>query len=344
MHSVDVLVVGGGQAGLATAAWLGRLAPSLSCQVLEAHDHLGTSWESRWDSLRLFTPRRFSALPGLTFPDGPGECPTRLEMAAYLRAYAAAFALPVVLSRPVTRLVKNNLGFLVNGELQARHVVVASGPFLEALVPAVAADLGVRQLHSSAYRRPTDLPAGKVVVVGGGDSAAQIALELSSDRPVTLLAGGEPWYLPTHVAGVSTYTWLRASGVLSASADGPVVRAVRRRGEAIFGTELRTAVKAGRIRLLPRRVVGAESEALRLDDGSTLAVSTVLWCTGFRASYPWLDVSGALNENRQPIHTCGASPVHGLHWMGLPWQRRLDSSIVHGAGPDARATVMRIMA
>lgn len=346
MSDVDVLVIGAGQAGLGTAYWLQQLAPDLTTLVVDEGGRLGQSWEDRWDSLRLFTPRRYSALPGLTFPPGPSPYPTRLEMADYLARYAAQHQLPVQLN---TRVDLVRPGFTVSTPTEvhtARDVVLATGPFQDPFVPAASGQLSeqVHQVHSLHYHRPQDLPAGDVAVVGGGNSAAQIALELSAQRRVTLVAPQPPWYVPARVLGVTSYWWLSVLGILDADAEGRLARRLRRRGDAIFGTELRQPLRQGQIGLRPHRVVGAAERSLHLADGSELPVTNVVWCTGFHARYDWLDVPGAFDADGNPAHEQGASPVPGLHWMGLPWQSTLDSSIVHGVNADARRTAERVLA
>jgi putative flavoprotein involved in K+ transport len=343
-ESLDVLVVGAGQAGLGTAYWLTR-SPGLRVLVVDRNP-VGQSWVDRWDSLVLFTPRRFSALPGLAFPAGPTRCPTRLEMADYLRGYAEHFDLPVRTGVEVRRITTAAGGFEVetsDGALGARHVVLAAGPFARPHVPPVAAGLSprVHQLHSSAYRSPQDVPAGDVLVVGGGNSAAQLAVELSSTHRVTVAAPRPPWYLPTSVLGVDLYRWLWLSGVLDARADSRLARRVQRRGDPVVGQELRDLVLAGRTTVVPHRVVGADGDEVLLADGTALPVTSVLWCTGYRPDTSFLDVPGAVDADGAPVHTAGASPVAGLHWMGLPWQTRLGSSIVHGVDRDARAVAER---
>jgi putative flavoprotein involved in K+ transport len=342
---VDVLVVGAGQAGLGTAYWLTR-DPGLRVLVID-RAAVGQSWVDRWDSLVLFTPRRFSALPGLAFPAGPSRCPDRLEMAAYLRSYAEQFDLPVRTGVEAHRLTGTSGAFVAEtsqGRVRARHVVLASGPFSRPHLPPAAASLSpqVHQLHSSGYSSPEDVPPGEVVVVGGGNSAAQLAVELSATHRVTVVCPREPWYLPTSVLGVDLYWWLRLTGVLNADADSHVARHVRRRGDAIVGRELQEHARSGRITVVPRRVVAAEGERLTLADGTGLRVSSVLWCTGFRPDTAWLDVPGAADAEGAPVHTAGASPVAGLHWMGLPWQTRLNSSIIDGVDRDARAVAQRV--
>jgi putative flavoprotein involved in K+ transport len=341
----DVLVVGAGQAGLGTAWWLTRTGVG-DVVVLDAGE-VGGSWLRRWESLQLFTPRRFSRLPGLRFPAGPTASPSRTEMAGYLRTYAGRLGVPVRTGTPVTRLTSGPDGFCAqtpDGPVRARQVVLAVGPFTRPRVPAAAQELdpAVHQLHSSAYHRPTDVPPGPVLVVGGGNSAAQLAVELTTTHPVTVVAPREPRFLPERRLGVSVYWWLLLSGLLNAGSDSRVARGVRRRGDAVVGRDLARLRDAGTIGWLTGRVVGAQGSALRLDDGRTVEVTSVLWCTGSLPETGWLDVPGALDDDGLPLHDCGASPVPGLHWMGLPWQTRVNSSIIDGVDRDARRTARRI--
>lgn len=336
----DVVVVGGGQAGLGTARWLARRGVR-DVVVLEAGE-VGHSWTDRWDSLQLFTPRRFSSLPGRPFPRGRTRSPSRTEMAAYLRSYAAD--LPV---REHVRVERLAPGFVLQtsaGELRARCVVLATGPFSRPSVPASASGLddAVWQRHSSQYCRPSDVPPGDVLVVGGGNSAAQLALELSRDHRVHVAASRPLWFLPEDVLGISMYWWTLLTGVLNAPADARVSRYVMRRGDAIVGTQLRDLVRRGTVTTTTSRVVGAAGREVHLQDGTHLPVTNVLWCTGFRPDTSFVDVPGALDDDGAPLHEQGASPVPGLSWVGLPWQTRLNSSIIDGVDRDARQTADRV--
>ncbi|MDQ3715222.1 MAG: NAD(P)-binding domain-containing protein, partial [Actinomycetota bacterium] len=199
--------------------------------------------------------------------------------------------------------------------------------------------------HSSDYRRPADVPNGPVLVVGGGNSAAQLAVELAdAGRQVSIASPGRLWYLPESVLGFSMYWWIYLTGVLNADREARVSRYIRRRGDAIVGTQLRELVRDGRARLFPHRVVGAHGHHVDLADGSTLPVTSVIWCTGFRLDTSWIDIAGATDDAGVPVQDDGESPVPGLHWMGLPWQTRLNSSLIDGVDRDARATARRITA
>ncbi len=343
---MDALIIGAGQAGLGVAYWLRRIT-GLEVQIVE-RAAVGNSWLERWDNLRLFTPRRFSALPGMPFPAGE-DFPSRLEVAEYLRCYADRFQLPVETGHQVRRLTKSGGVFCAEtnrADIRARHVVVAGGPFAQPYLPPASRKLDgvVFQLHSADYRRPADVPDGEVVVVGGGNSAAQLALELSPTHRVTMVSPHPPWFLPVTLLGADLYWWLYLTGTLNARTSSPVSRYVRRRGDAIIGTDLRRQVQTGRVRLLTQRVTGASGQELVLADGSLVPAPNVLWCTGYRTDLRWLDLAGALDRSGEPVHRRGASPVPGLHWMGLPWQTRLNSSIINGVDRDAHATAKRIRA
>src|SRR3954453_8796404 len=195
----DVVVVGGGQAGLA-AGWHLRQR-GLRFLVLEAAAALGDTWRTRWDSLRLFTPAEHDALPGLPFPAPAGTYPGKEAVAEYLEDYAAAFALPVELDARVTGLRRTDGGFQIgtaDRTYTARQVIVATGPFQTPFVPALAAGLdgSVTQLHSAEYRGPDPLPDGPALVVGGGNSGFQIPEELARTRQVELSIGSAYPALP----------------------------------------------------------------------------------------------------------------------------------------------------
>lgn len=349
-EAVDVLVVGAGQAGLGAGYWLAR-DTSLSFLLVDGAERLGQSWRQRWDSLVLFTPRRFSSLPGTRMPRSTGEYASRDQMADYLASYAEQQRLPVRLGTRVDSVdLAPGGGFVVGtttGVVRAQHVVVATGPYTAPLVPDAASGLApaVSQLHSSDYRAPADLPGQHVLVVGAGNSAAQLAVELHrAGRQVTVAAPGGMWFLPSRVLGVSAYWWFWLTGILNSPSRSRVSRLVRSRGDGIIGRELQALVADGSVRMVRERVVGARGDVVVLDDASEVRVDAVLWCTGFRPDHGWLRVPGALDDQGRPVHDAGRSPVPGLHWVGLPWQTRLNSGIIDGVDRDARAAVRRIAA
>ena len=333
--SYDVVVIGGGQAGLATAWHLAR--HGLDHVVLEAAGELGHSWRSRWESLRLFTPAEYDGLPGMAFPASAGTYPGRDDVARYLRDYAAAFDLRVELGAPVTRLSRSATGFDIRtpgGTVRSRQVVVATGPFQVPVTPPPGArlDESVRQLHSADYRGPHDLPRGPVLVVGGGNSGFQIAEELAAARPVDLSIGSENPLLPQRFLGRDLFWWLRRLGLLRVTAGSRLARRMQSRGEFVIGTPRRRLQAAG-VRFRPR-LLDASGRTVRFADGSTLDVGTILWATGYRSDHSWIDVAGVV-EGGAVVHRRGVTDVPGLYFVGLPWQHTRGSALLGFVGDDA---------
>jgi putative flavoprotein involved in K+ transport len=338
-ESFDVVVVGGGQAGLAAAWHLSR--SRLRYVVLEADAQLGHSWRSRWDSLRLFTPAEHDALPGKPFPAAAGTYPGKEAVADYLRDYAATFELPVELDARVTLLHPTDAGFRVETECRdftARQVIVATGPFQVPVVPALAAGLAdsVPQVHSSGYRSPADLPDGPVLVVGGGNSGFQIAEELASTRPVELSLGSTYPALPQRMLGRDLFWWATRLGLMRVTAGSRLGRRMQARGEFVIGSNRQGLERAG-VSFRPR-LVGAAGRTVRFADGSSRDVAVVVWATGYRSDYSWIDIPGALRDGRVP-HRRGVSDVPGLYFLGLPWQHTRGSALLGFVGDDAAHVV-----
>jgi putative flavoprotein involved in K+ transport len=279
---LDVIVIGAGQAGLA----LGWHLAQQDCRflIVDAAPEIGPSWRTRWDSLRLFTPAEYDALPGMDFPAPAGTYPTKDQVADYLAAYAASFRLPVMLRTAVTRLERSADRYVVHttqGELRARQVVIATGPFQRPVVPGVAAALGgdVVQLHSSHYRNPAQVPDGPVLVVGAGNSGLQITEELAATREVTLAVGTRSPELPQRFLGKDLFWWLTRLGMLTKSADSRLARRMRARGgDLVIGSSIKALERRG-VAVRPR-VTSADISTVTFADGSRLAPRTVVWATG----------------------------------------------------------------
>lgn len=333
---LDVIVVGAGQAGLALAWHLKR--QDRRFVVLDSAHELGHSWRSRWDSLRLFTPAQYDGLPGMAFPAPADTYPSKDEVADYLVAYAARFELPVLLRTTVTRLERSDDRFVVHtnqGRLRARQVVVATGPFQTPVVPAVARGLGagVVQLHSADYRRPGQLPEGPVVVVGAGNSGLQIADELADTHAVTLAVGSLSPQLPQRFLGRDLFWWLTRLGMLEKTVDSRLVRRMRARGgDLVIGSSLRALRRRG-VDVAPR-VMSADGREVVLEDGVRVPARSVVWATGFRSDYSWIDVPHALHDGR-PVHRRGVTEVPGLYFLGLPWQHTRGSALLGFVRHDA---------
>lgn len=335
----DVVVIGGGQAGLA-AAWHLRQR-GLRFLVLEAAEELGHTWRTRWESLRLFTPAERDALPGLPFPAPAGTYPGKEAVAEYLRDYAAAFDVPVELNARVTGLRRSEAGFRLgtaDREFAARQVIVATGPFQTPFVPALAAGLddSVTQVHSAGYRSPDALPEGPALVVGGGNSGFQIAEELAQTRPVDLSVGSTYASLPQRLVGRDLFWWLTGLGLMRVTAGSRLGRRMQARGEFLIGSSRRGLQRAG-VRFRPR-LVEAAGRTVRFADGTSREVGVVVWATGFRPDYAWIDIPGVLRDGRV-AHSRGVTDIPGLYFVGLAWQHTRGSALLGFVAADAAHVV-----
>jgi len=327
-------VIGGGQAGLAMGHHLARRGFDFT--ILEAGDGPAEAWRGRWDSLRLFTPARRDALPGRPFPGDPYRYPTRDEVAAYLTGYAAE--LPVSYGSRVRALRRDgDDGFRLELDddraVEARQVVVATGPFQVPRIPDLALGLSpeLRRLHSSAYRRPADLPDGPVLVVGGGNTGFQIAEELAATREVHLAIGSRQTPLPQRMLGRDLFDWLIALRAMRVTVGSRIGRRMSER-EALVGSSPRGARRLG-ITLHPR-AVSSSGAAVAFEDGSRIEPAAVIWATGFELDHGWIDAP-VFDERGAVVQDRGVTSVPGLSFLGLPWMRTRGSALLGWVGEDA---------
>lgn len=338
----DTIIIGGGQAGLSTGYFLQQQGRDFI--ILDASERIGDSWRRRWDSLRLFTPARFDGLAGLPFPAPPDSFPTKDQMADYLEAYAAHFNLPVRTGIRVDCLTRAGDRFVVTaGDLrfEADHVVVAMASYQQPRIPPFARDLdaGITQLHSSDYHNPTQLREGGVLIVGAGNSGAEIALEVSRSHE-TWLAGRDTGHVPFRIESRAARILLRPlfrvvfHRLLTTST--PVGRRARPKFLAHGGTLIRTKpqdLEAAGVRRVPR-VAGVDDGLPTLEDGRTLDVRNVIWCTGFHPGFSWIDLP--VFGEMEPPHTRGiVAGVPGLYFVGLAFLYAASSTMIHGVARDA---------
>jgi putative flavoprotein involved in K+ transport len=332
---LDAVIIGGGQAGLAMAWHLTQR--ELRPVVLEAASRVGESWRSRWDSLRLFTPAQYDALPGMPFPAAADTYPTKDPVGDYLERYAAELSAPVRLNTRATDLRRVGDLFEVGAAsevFRTARVVVATGPFQVPFVPAPAQklDASVTQVHSAEYRNPLQLPDGPVLVVGGGNSGLQIAEELAASREVHVSVGENPPMLPQRIAGRDLFWWLTQSRLLRVPATSRLGRRVQARGEFVIGTSRRKLKRAG-VQFRPR-LVDADVHTVRFADGTSLDVGVVVWATGYRSDYSWIHLPDVVQDGRV-IHGRGVTDVPGLYFIGLSWQHTRGSALLGFVGDDA---------
>ena len=351
---VQVIVIGGGQAGLSVGYCLAQRG--LSFVILEANERVGDSWRKRWDSLRLFTPAKYDGLIGLPFPAPPFSFPTKDEMADYLEGYAKHFELAVRTGVKVDRLWRDGTRYVVDaGErrFEADHVVVAMASYQAPRVPdfARSLDAGIVQLHSKDYKNPGQLRRGDVLIVGAGNSGADIAMDVARSHR-TWLSGRHPGNVPFRIESrlarailpvlfrfifhrvltVATPMGRRARPSII-SKGGPLIR-VRPADLVAAGVE-RTG-----------RVAGARDGKPLLADGRTLDVANVIWCTGFHPGLSWVDLPTPLYDaDGEPKHERGIVPDEpGFYFVGLHFLFAMSSTMIHGVARDAERIADTILA
>jgi putative flavoprotein involved in K+ transport len=344
IERVDTIVVGGGQAGLSVGYHLKRLGvPFL---ILDASARVGDVWRERWDSLRLFTPARYAGLDGMRFPADPHSFPTKDEMGDLLEHSVQTFARPVRLGTRVARVSRQGDGFLVlagDRRFEARNVVVAMATFQRPRVPPFAGefDPAIVQVHSHHYRNLAQLREGPVLVVGAGNSGAEIALEAAPHHR-TFLAGRDVGHVPFRVDGqlARFVLWRLVLRVLFhrvLTVATPMGRRMRPKVLHVGGPLVRTKPRdldAAGVERLPR-VVGTRKGLPLLEDGRVLDVANIVWCTGFHPGFSWIDLP-VFDANGEPRHERGiVGSEPGLFFVGLHFLYAFSSTMIHGVGRDA---------
>lgn len=344
----DVIVIGGGQAGLSVGHHLKKLG--LDFVILDASARIGDAWRTRWDTLRLFSSNRYNGLDGMPFPGAPDAFPTKDEMADYLESYAAHFQLPIMSGVRVDRLSRDGERYLVSaGELQleAEHVVVAMSSYQGRKVPAFAKELSpeIVQLHASEYKGPSQLKPGGVLVVGAANSGAEIATETVSEHP-TWLSGRNPGEVPFPIAKrwvqlIVIRLLFRVLFHRILTVSTPIGRKVRAKTFGHGAPRIRQRgadlVRAGVE--LTARTAGVKDGLPVLSDGRTLEVRNVIWCTGYDNGLSWIDLP-IFDDRGEPRHESGlVESEPGLYFVGQHFQHAMSSAMIHGVGRDAARMV-----
>ena len=341
---VNTIVIGGGQAGLSAGYHLQRRGVPFI--ILDACERVGDPWRHRWNSLRLFTPARFAGLDGMPFPAPSHYFPTKDEMADFLESYARTFALPVRSGVRVERVSRQDTGFLVVAGAQrfeAENVIVAMSNYQRPRVPPFAGELapGIVQLHSADYRSPAQLQPGSVLVVGAGNSGAEIALELSANHQIWM-AGRDTGHVPFRIDGLAARLGLvrfvlRVLFHRILTVSTPLGRTVRPKVLHAGGPLIRVKPKelaAAGVARVPR-IVGARNGLPLLADGRVLDVANVIWCTGFHPGFSWIDLP-VFGSDGEPRHDRGVvRDQPGLYFVGLHFLYAFSSTMIHGVGRDA---------
>ncbi|MCF3942256.1 flavin-containing monooxygenase [Oceanobacillus alkalisoli] len=340
----DTIVIGAGQAGLATGYYLKQTKQSFI--LLDKCSEVGESWKERYDSLVLFTPRIYSSLPGMVLEGEEQGFPVKDEIASYLKKYVNKFKIPIQFNTTVVSVTKVNDYFLIETnkqEYQSKNVVIATGSFQTPSIPSFSQGLSdnILQLHSSQYKNPEQLIKGNVLVIGGGNSGAQIAVEVSEERDTYLACSGKLKFLPMTVGSKSIFWWFDKLGILKANEKSLFGKLLQQRGDPIFGHELKKAIHNNKV-ITRERVTGANESQVIFKDTSTLEANNIIWATGFKMDFPWLKIDGVFNREGKVIHERGVSNIQGLSFIGLPWQYRRGSALLQGVGYDAEFIVSQI--
>ena len=338
------VVIGAGQAGLTMGYYLAQQGRRFV--ILERSDSVAAAWRERWESLTLFTPRRYSALPGLPFPGDPDDYPTRDEVIEYLERYAETFELPIEFNSNVRRLCREDGRFVleVDGRtITADQVVVATGPFQTPYIPKLAQELAsdVWQAHSTGYQRPSDVPKGTVLIVGGGNTGFQIAKELSATHEVILSVGSRQKPLPQRVAGRDLFWWLTKTGLIHKTVESRLGQRLKDR-DTLIGSSPRELRRRYGVEQKPR-AVAASGRTGRFEDGSDVEVDAVIWATGYRPDYSWIDLP-IFDDDGRLRHRRGVTDVPGLSFLGITWQWTRGSALIGWVKDDAAFLAERIAA
>jgi putative flavoprotein involved in K+ transport len=339
-EQAEVIVVGGGQAGLTAGYYLTQA--KIPFVILHADSRVGDSWRERWDSLTLFTPALYSALPGLRFPGDPEHYPGKDAVADYLERYAHTLELPIRYDSPVS-LEPADSGYRLQtpaGVYEAERVIIATGAYQRAYIPSISKQLSdaVTQLHSAAYRNPDQLPARHVLVVGAANSGAQIAEDLAPTHTVRLSQGARIPRLPRRVLGKSVHWYGDHLGLIAASLDS--LRGRTQRGDTLIGTSLRQLKRHYGVELVDR-TTDAHEHTVTLKNGRELEVEIVIWATGYRPDYSWIRAP-VLDPRGAPIHRRGVTDAAGLYFLGIKNQYSRGSSLLHWVREDAEFIVKQL--
>jgi len=351
MERYETVIIGGGQAGLSVGYHLQKR--NRSFVILDASERIGDSWRQRWDSLKLYSPAFRDGLPGMRFPDERIAYPTKDEFADYLEAYARRFALPVRTGVRVDGVRRDGDRYVVSAGdrmFEATNVVLASGAHRDPRVPSLAAGLdpSIVQLHSSAYRNPSQLREGRVLVVGVGNSGADIALEVARTHPTTM-SGSPTGHIPADIDGWIArnvvFHLIRFLGVHVFTRRNPIGRKaianMSAKGDLLVRVKPKWLEAAGVVNV--GRTIDIRDGKPVVESGEVLDdVTNVVWCVGFRQDLSWLDLP-IFGEDGAPVHERGVvTSEPGLYFMGLPFQFAVASDVIPGVSRDARWIVKQL--
>jgi len=335
---LDYVVIGGAQAGLAMAYHLKMMKKEFL--VIDGEKEIGASWLNRWDSLKLFTPTEYNHLPGLKFNAPKGHYPTKTEVANYFKSYVAKFDIPVQLNTLVTSVRKTEKGFHIihaNGEIEAKNVVIATGPFHIPYTPPCHTKLSnsIMQMHSNYYQNLTQLQDGDALVVGGGDSGYQILNEISKDGKRTVYFSGDTTVksIPQQFLGKTIWWWFTLVGFLSFSKYSWIGKRISSSTQPVIGTDVKEILSRKNV-ITTGRTKDALHNDVFFESKKVSTIKNIVWATGYRPNFTWIE-GLELDANNYPKNHRGVSNISGLYFIGLPWMYTRGSATLGGVSKDA---------
>lgn len=341
----DFVIIGGAQAGLAMAYQLQQLGKEFI--ILDGEQEIGASWLNRWDSLKLFTPTEYNHLPGLKFKAPKGHYPSKHEVANYFKTYVDTFEFPIQLNTLVTSVRKEGELFWVkyaDGSIQAKHVIVATGPFHTPYTPACHQKIAkeVLQLHSNYYKSIDQLQEGDALVVGGGDSGYQILNELSADGSRMVYFSGDTTVksLPQQFLGKTLWWWFTKLGLLSVSKYSWLGKKISTTVQPVIGTDVKGIL--ARPNVIPvGRTQDADGHTIEFEKETVNSIQNIIWATGYRPNFSWI-ANLTLDADGYPENYRGVSNIEGLYFIGLPWMHTRGSATLGGVAKDAAYVAQHI--
>lgn len=340
---LDVLVIGGGQSGLAAGYYLKK--SGLSFFILEASGEAAGSWANYYDSLKLFSPAKYSSLPGLSMPSTGDRYPNRDEIIHYLKNYASHFQLPIVFHNRVEQVSKESGYFRVttsSGETYtSRNLICATGSFNRPYIPTIHGqeDFTGNVLHSAIYKTPIVFRDQSVIVVGRGNSAVQIAMELSDVANTTLAVREPVTLIPQRFLGHDIHFWFKVTGVDSL---WPFGKSLANASSVIDLDGYKQRLKEANPKQ-KKMFTSFYEKGVIWPDSTQETVDSVIFATGFRSNFSFINSIGGLDDNENPLHKNGISTaVSGLYFIGLSGQRSFASATLRGVGADAQYVIKHI--
>ncbi|MEY8861093.1 flavin-containing monooxygenase [Tenacibaculum singaporense] len=336
---LDFVIIGGAQAGLSMAYHLKKMEKSFI--VVDGEEEIGAPWLNRWDSLRLFTPTEYNHLPGLKFNAPKGHYPSKYEVSNYFKSYVKKFDIPVQLNTLIISIKKSVKGFhaLYNeGEIVAKNVIVATGPFHIPYTPPCHTKLSekVLQMHSNYYKNSEQLQEGDVLVVGGGDSGYQILDELSKDKKSnTVYFSGDTKVktLPQQFLGKTLWWWFTLIGFLKFNKYSWIGKKISTSLQPVIGTDVKEILSRENVVTVGRTKDALDNEVV-FENKKVTSIKNIIWATGYRPNFKWIE-GLELDADNYPKNYRGVSNIEGLYFIGLPWMYTRGSATLGGVAKDA---------